>query len=627
MANIDNKTAFISGLKKFTNDFLDMAETAHDNLSKKERASLVDLSKDKSIIVSKADKGNAVVIQNTTDYKRKVLAILSDATKFKRLQPDPSSKKSNPTITRQKALQTRLRGLKSRLPEGVYDRVYPSGSKAGVMYGLPKVHKEGTPLRPIISATGTYNFHLAKWLDEILKPLIPNTYTLKDTFDFVNKIGDLDPTSDKYLVSFDVESLFTNVPTLETIDIILNLAFKTGNKDERFFNMSRVELKKLLIICTSESHFQFGGNYYDQVDGVAMGSPLGPLFANAFMADFENKHMDRLKTLGVKRWLRFVDDVFAVIDNHEQTEKIRTFISSQHNNIRFTVEHESGGKLPFLDTVVIRSIGKYSTSVYHKPTFTGVYLNWTSLTATRYKLALIRCHAERTWRICSEAEDRLKEIEKLKLILYKNNYPVDVVERAIGEFLESKASPPQQKEPETRRKRYLKLPYVGNKCDSFAHDIKKHVEHFFPTVEFNIAWEAPMKLENFFPFKDKIKDVLDRVLVVYSIHCRTCNAEYVGKTKRILSTRLEEHKTDPSSACVKHVKLCLLTDPNNPHVIDYSGVTVIDTASCDQKLRYKELLHILDRKPTLNNQLGSQSDYEANTLIITKYEQFRSDKR
>ena len=104
---------------------------------------------------------------------------------------------------------------------------------------------------------------------------------LKDTFDFVNKVSNLNVNSDSYLVSFDVESLFTNVPTKETIEIILDLVFQ--DEIVVFDDLSREELKKLLTICTQESHFQFNGQYYDQVDGVAMGSPLGPLFAYVFI--------------------------------------------------------------------------------------------------------------------------------------------------------------------------------------------------------------------------------------------------------------------------------------------------------------------------------------------------------
>jgi len=108
-----------------------------------------------------------------------------------------------------------------RIPDDVYKKILPCGSRAGVLYGLPKIHKANAPLRPIISTVKTYNYDLAKHLNQILTPLVDSTYMLKDTYDFVNKVRSLDLSRDRYKVNFDVESLFTNVPTLETIDILL----------------------------------------------------------------------------------------------------------------------------------------------------------------------------------------------------------------------------------------------------------------------------------------------------------------------------------------------------------------------------------------------------------------------
>lgn len=129
---------------------------------------------------------------------------------------------------------------------------------------------------------------------------------LTDTFDFVNKVSKLDQQKDKYIVSFDVESLFTNIPTKETIELILDLAFKNEKENGKilFHGFKRNDLNKLLVTCTQHSHFQFNGEYYDQIDGVAMGSPLGPLFANVFMTNFEQKHSEKLRELGVNTWLR-----------------------------------------------------------------------------------------------------------------------------------------------------------------------------------------------------------------------------------------------------------------------------------------------------------------------------------
>ena len=615
-ANLNSKSNFFRQLQVMADEFIGLSKEAYDNLSDEEREAIVELSKDKSIVISKADKGNAVVIQNTKDYKRKVSEILSGSGKFVRL-------KENVTRLRETRLQGLLRSLHAktrehRIPDDVYRKILPCGSRAGVLYGLPKIHKAGAPIRPIISAVKTYNYGLAKYLDEILKPLVDSEFILKDTYDFVNKIGNLDLNNDRYLVSFDVESLFTNVPTIETINIILDLAFKDGVTI--FHELTREELKQLLTICTRESHFQFNGEYFDQVDGVAMGSPLGPLFANIFMSNFERKHMSALRELGVKQWLRYVDDVFASLGSREQADTILAFLNEQHPNIRFTIEHEECDRLPFLDTCVVRRVNKYSTTIYRKKTFTGVYLNWTSLTARRYKISLIRCLAERIWRICSEEKERHAELAKLKIILERNEYPADVIDRSLSKFLENKARQVIAPEPEKPVKRFLKLPYVNRKCEDYAHRLKQLVKNNYPQVEFNVAFQAPMTIGKFFPFKDNIKNVEERSLVVYSLKCVQCGIEYIGKTERILCHRLKEHKNNKTSACKQHV------EANPTHHFNFDNVEILDTADSDNKLRIKELLHILSRRPELNKQLGLQSAYEIKTLIISAYPQFRSEK-
>ncbi len=227
-------------------------------------------------------------------------------------------------------------------------------------------------IRPIILC-GTYNYKLAKYIDSILKPLLDESETIvTDTFDFVNKIADLNPTDHPYMVSFNVVSLFTCIPTLETIDIILDRVY--NKKTRVFHNLKRDELKRLLIICAQESHFQFNDEYYDQVDGLAMGSPLGPLFANIFMSHLEKKHMGTPKKLGVLMWKRYVDDVFAIVKDKQSARTCLEFLNKLHKNIEFTIEHEQNNQLAFLDTYVKRGSDRYFTTMYHKKTFTGVYL-------------------------------------------------------------------------------------------------------------------------------------------------------------------------------------------------------------------------------------------------------------
>jgi len=326
-----------------------------------------------------------------------------------------------------------------------------------------------------------------------------------------------------------------------------------------------------------------------------------------------------LKELGVKRWYRYVNDIFANVKDRNQAAIVLEFLNEQHPNIRFTIEHEDRSKLPFLDTCVIRRVNKYVTTMYRKKTFTGVYLNWNSLTSRRYKVSLIRCLAERIWRICSDEDQRKVELSKLKVILERNDYPVDIIERTIGKFIENKAKPVNQEQPEKEVKRFIKLPFVNNKCEDFAKRLKLLVNKNYPQVEFNVAFQAPMTIGKLFPFKDNIKKVTERSMVVYKLKC-SCGLEYIGKTERILAHRLYEHKRR-GSPCWQHVEDNKGKDPKC--VIDYDAIEVLDTADSLKKLAIKELLHILSQKPELNTQLGSQSKYEIKTHIITPYPQFR----
>ena len=121
--------------------------------------------------------------------------------------------------------------------------MYPSGSAPPRVYGTPKMLKFSSSdsflkLRPIVSSTGTFNYNLACFLCDLLTPLVPNNYSCKDTFSFVSQIKNANP-SKKFLVSYDITSLFTNIPFQETIDIAINLIFSLNPN----LNITRKELK------------------------------------------------------------------------------------------------------------------------------------------------------------------------------------------------------------------------------------------------------------------------------------------------------------------------------------------------------------------------------------------------
>ena len=111
----------------------------------------------------------------------------------------------------------------------------------------------------------------------LLSEITINNFTVKDTFSFTSEIIDQD--AQLFMGSLDVDSLFTNVPLEDTVNICSDQLFKNVDKVN---NLSKEEFKQLLSLATKESYFMFDNECYQQIDGVAMGSPLGPTLANAF---------------------------------------------------------------------------------------------------------------------------------------------------------------------------------------------------------------------------------------------------------------------------------------------------------------------------------------------------------
>ena len=140
------------------------------------------------------------------------------------------------------------------------------------------------PLSPIISNIGTATYETAKYLANLLAPLGKSKYTVTNTKKFVKYIQKQEVPDGYKMVSFDVVSLFINVPLEQTIEIILKR--KYINK-EITTNIPKQEVKELLFLCTKNVHFTFNNQIYIQLDGVAMGSPLGLVLANISMVELE----------------------------------------------------------------------------------------------------------------------------------------------------------------------------------------------------------------------------------------------------------------------------------------------------------------------------------------------------
>ena len=147
-----------------------------------------------------------------------------------------------------------------------------------------------------------------------------NDYSCKDTYSFVSQIKNAN-LSKKFLVSYELTSLFTNIPFQETIDIAINLIFNPNPNQ----NITKKELKKLFLFATSQTHFIFNSKFYNQIHGVAMGSPLAPVLANIFMGFYKSKWLNEYNLNKPKFCFRYVDDILATFEKEQDSLNFLNF--------------------------------------------------------------------------------------------------------------------------------------------------------------------------------------------------------------------------------------------------------------------------------------------------------------
>jgi hypothetical protein len=212
-----------SEIQCITRNFLNAAKhVCSSRANQSFHRTLQQLASDKSISVTKFDKGNGICILNTDDYLCKLDQIVADTTKFRKVVNNRKNAR-HPIYRRMELVKQDVKKhLAKFLTEQEIRFMTPSGCGTGRLYGTTKVHKTGQPVRPIVSMVNTPEYRLAKYLDNIIKPFIPSKYSISSNTEFMQKLKDLQLQEGDYCMSFDIVSLFTNVPLAETISIVAN---------------------------------------------------------------------------------------------------------------------------------------------------------------------------------------------------------------------------------------------------------------------------------------------------------------------------------------------------------------------------------------------------------------------
>ena len=173
----------------------------------------------------------------------------------------------------------------------------------------------------------------------------------------------------------------------------------------------------------------FNNVYYKQIDGVAMGSPLGPTF-------YENMLLNKCPLqFKPKYYRRYVDDILLMFKKQDHVMKFLTYMNSRHQNIKSIFEEEHNNKIAFLDISITRVGNELQTSLFRKKTFSGVYLNFNSHLPSEYKKGLLYTLLYRAYNICPNYTNLHQEIVYLKSVWQKNSFPLFLLINVFISFL------------------------------------------------------------------------------------------------------------------------------------------------------------------------------------------------
>ena len=228
------------------------------NLTKEEHKALEELKKDKTRIILTADKGVSIVVLDKEEYIKKADELLSQSS-YKKISTDPTNRYKNKLITLLKKIKT-----EGGMDDVTYRRLYPTGASPPKFYGLPKVHKSGMPLRPIVSSIGSVTYETSKELSRILKPLVGRSpHHVQNNQEFLKQLEDIQMGPDDIIMSYDVKALFTSVPIKPALKIIQKLLEEDHTLPQRT-TMTAKNITCLLEFCLTSTYLPSKRNFMNR---------------------------------------------------------------------------------------------------------------------------------------------------------------------------------------------------------------------------------------------------------------------------------------------------------------------------------------------------------------------------
>ena len=297
------------------------------NLSKEEWTAHQNLKTRDDIVIKPADKGGAVVVWRTDLYKQEAFRQLADTKFYAKVNKDL-------TQANQKIVKDTVNKLilEQKLPSTARN-LFVTTPKTSTFYLKPKIHKPNNPGRPIISACSCPTELIFSFLDKKMAPFVKSLPTyIKDTNHALNILKQFSfPGNNKFLFIMDITSLYTVIPNNEGL-----LALKYFFDQRTVKEPSTDTLLRLAELVLTLNCFTFSGEIFKQINGVAMGTKMGPNYANLFVGYVEEQIFNQFDGPKPELFGRYIDDCLGATScTKEELERFIGFVNSFHPYSQF----------------------------------------------------------------------------------------------------------------------------------------------------------------------------------------------------------------------------------------------------------------------------------------------------
>ena len=601
------------------------------NLPNEEWSALHSLRSRSDIVIKPADKGGALVVWRADLYKEEALRQLSDVNFYQEIDCDQTS-------ANQKKVKDTVKNLISSgdLPPTAQNLIVTT-PRTSKIYFLPKIHKPNNPGRPIVSACSCPTELISSYLDSLMRPIVENLPTfIKDTNHALKIFENFRfPSDTKFLFTMDVKSLYTVIPNDEGLRALKHFFDRRSDLAPSTSTLLRLAELVLNLNC-----FSFGDQFYQQVNGVAMGTKMGPNYANLFVGFIEEQIFSQYSGPIPELFKRFIDDCIGATSlERAQLESFIDFVNNFHPALEFTWEI-STESVSFLDILASIQDNQIQTSAYYKPTDSHNYLLYSSSHPQHTLNSIPFSQFLRLRRLCSDDRDFESKCEEMRSFFVHRGYPQSLISAALAKVSNiSRASALTPKTATSSNR--VPFAYTFHPTNN---PLKSIVRRNFNLLESDtrtaqIFDEPPLfsckRARNLRSFlvkstlpsdkepgtfrcgrsrcntcaficsqtsvsgpksSHKITDHFTCLStnVIYCIRCKLCNQLYVGETGRRLGDRIREHLNDiRNNSASKPVSRHFNSANHSIQHFSLFGLCLVTGDNDNRKYKEMRLIHSL----------------------------------